>query len=218
MTEESKMTMNYRTNVAALFVLAVVLSVRTRATIAAEFEYRTWTNSKGVTVVLAFLGVDGEVVLLRNESGKEFRFPLDQLSDKDQLFVKATLAPNDAERNSMAPFKGKGAEAILRDLVALKEKSSGNSPSMSKQATVLLTPKTRKLKGTGVELGLFVSSNLFDEEKFSARYGNPDETGRATQGGFEDSKYLRYEWLAIVVTEKGEIILLSTAFTGLYKN
>jgi len=85
---------------------------------------RTWTDLKGRQVEGDFVALkDGKVKIKRNSDGKEFDFPLDELSDADQDFVKFQAA--------VAKLKGLGAKVTLDKKtgeVVSVELASGDKP------------------------------------------------------------------------------------------
>lgn len=50
-------------------------------------EFRQWISSKGSKAELAFVGWDGDHVIVVNRAGKKFRMTLDRFSPSDQDFV-----------------------------------------------------------------------------------------------------------------------------------
>lgn len=77
---------------------------------------RTWRDRKGRKVEAEFVSVvEGKVTIKRTKDGKTFEFPLDDLSDADQAFVrsqaKKKLAPaNDKKSPAIDAKKGKQAK------------------------------------------------------------------------------------------------------------
>ncbi|MEO5913555.1 MAG: thioredoxin family protein [Luteolibacter sp.] len=59
-------------------------------------EFRTWTNSEGVTIDAEFVKAEGDNVTVRLRSGKLTTFPQTKLSSADQDFVKGNKASSPA--------------------------------------------------------------------------------------------------------------------------
>lgn len=105
---------------AALAAVGVLLPLRSPAE-----ETRSWTDASGQFKRTAvFQRVDGEIVVLKSDQGKELRVPLDRLSTADQAYVKTTAA-----KGSVAdPFEGgedvhRPADAVAGELTDMSRRN-----------------------------------------------------------------------------------------------
>ncbi|MEE2642663.1 MAG: c-type cytochrome domain-containing protein [Planctomycetota bacterium] len=59
---------------------------------------RTWTDGSGRSIVAEYLGIEGKgdnaIVLIRRDDGKEFRFPVSRLSQKDRDYLDGLESPS----------------------------------------------------------------------------------------------------------------------------
>ena len=93
---------------------AWLLVVLVNLPIFAADEVRTWTDTQGRKMQAQFVReVDGDVTFIRD--GKLITFPLDQLSEDDQKFIREAEAGKKVEENVLpagAPRKVEGAEGF----------------------------------------------------------------------------------------------------------
>ncbi|MEM7144277.1 MAG: c-type cytochrome domain-containing protein [Verrucomicrobiota bacterium] len=59
-------------------------------------DSRDWTNREGKTITAALVEIDDDIAVLRIESGREYRYPIENLSDEDQSLI-TTLAAQSQE-------------------------------------------------------------------------------------------------------------------------
>jgi len=206
------MLIKQRWQIVTVVFLAAFCAWRFDTILADEGEFRTWTNAKGQTAVLSLVRLDGGIVVLRGKDAREYRYPLSELSDADRIALSPKTATTEGVATpSLPPFAGRGAEAILRDLIELEASSS-----VSGTAKMLLDSSLRnKAKMARIEILRPVSASRLNEKNLVARYGKPNSTGNAMYGQMmsKHGRYLRYEWIEFRVDPEGNIVAIGTAFT-----
>ncbi|MEM8955566.1 MAG: c-type cytochrome domain-containing protein [Verrucomicrobiota bacterium] len=50
-------------------------------------ESRDWTNREGKTITATLVKIDDDIAILRVETGREYRYPIENLSDQDQALI-----------------------------------------------------------------------------------------------------------------------------------
>ena len=98
---------------AAFLLIAIVMPIAGTATEVVGQQSRTWTEVTGRTVVAEYLGIEGQgsekKVHVRRSDGKEFRFPVAQLSESDRAYLQKKhpqpRAPiTEMPRDTLQPF------------------------------------------------------------------------------------------------------------------
>jgi hypothetical protein len=119
--------------------------------VSASLEARTWKSSDGREIDAELVRVDGDVVLLLMGE-KEFRVPVERLSDADQEFLK-TAAPSSgggkARADGAAPGSLFGEELVVGKIVTatgelsdgVKRALSGNGLKPAKMVISVMLPE-----------------------------------------------------------------------------
>jgi hypothetical protein len=50
-------------------------------------ESRDWTNREGKTITAILVEIDSDIAVLRMDGGREYRYPIENLSDQDQSLI-----------------------------------------------------------------------------------------------------------------------------------
>jgi hypothetical protein len=56
-------------------------------------ESRDWTNRDGKTITAALVETDSDIAVLRIDGGREYRYPIENLSDADQALITSLIQP-----------------------------------------------------------------------------------------------------------------------------
>jgi thiol-disulfide isomerase/thioredoxin len=114
---------------------------------AATAEEREWADRSGkFTVMAEFVGVDGDNVVLRRSNGKEFKVPIERISDADQEFVKAqSIGAGDTDAAAVNEIIAKIAADFYADLRTQERQLARQS--LTKKAESLITAGQSPLVG-----------------------------------------------------------------------
>lgn len=87
-------------------------------------EIRTWTDTQGRSMEAEFIRVDGEKVSFQKPDGMRYGFPLAQLSQADQDYIKSLNEPDSNAGSEAAPTLAESelAEWLDKNLVAVDGK------------------------------------------------------------------------------------------------
>lgn len=139
-----------------------ILTLLITAVLGSSLSARTWTDKDGRSMEAEIVSAD-ELQVTVSKGGKEFKLPLDRLSDKDQAFVEEWLEEQEDGKKEEAPA-GAAPGSLSFDGKPLLVGGKTNLFTYDYSPEQL--EKTQKLKGkdTGYKIALALPAN-FDPAK-----------------------------------------------------